>query len=132
MLNWLINLIKYRLNLVRHYFRDFKFGAARSSAWPKLEHAFRAQFPTCAACGTNVKIQIHHIQPFHIHPELELDPKNLITLCMSQKQCHLRLGHLQNYSWFNETIRSDAAEVFNNPSKFEEVIARAKENRTLN
>ena len=125
----LINLISYWANLVRHHFRDTRLGAKRSGSWARVEHAFKAQHPTCAACGTTVRLQIHHCLPFHLHPELELDPNNLITLCMSPKQCHYLLAHGSNFKAFSPTIRIDAAEALADPSKFTELVARAKANR---
>lgn len=34
--------------------------------------------------------------PYHVYPELELDPDNLITLC-SRLHCHYCWGH--RYDW---------------------------------
>ena len=63
--------------------------------------------PTCAACGSNKRLQVHHIQPFHLYPELELEPTNLITLCMDISECHLLLGHGDNFRMFNPDILND-------------------------
>lgn len=67
--------------------------------------------PTCAACGGIEVLEVHHIKPFNLHPELELDPLNLITLCESKKggiTCHLAWGHISNYKSFNKNVVEDA------------------------
>lgn len=88
-------------------------GKKRSSKWPTVRKKFLAENPTCAVCGaTKGKREIHHVHPFHLKPELELDPTNFITLCENKKDgvnCHLFLGHLGNFMSVNETVREDAA-----------------------
>lgn len=85
-------------------------GAKRSPEWPKVRKAHLAKFPTCAMCGTKNKLEVHHIKPFHLHPELELEPSNLITLCESKvdANCHLLFGHLGNFKSLNATVIHDA------------------------
>jgi hypothetical protein len=39
-----------------------------------------------------------------LHPDLELDPANLITLC---DRCHLFVGHLGLWASYNPTCRAD-------------------------
>jgi len=53
----------------------------RSPKWHKVEKEHLAKEPACQWCGATVKVQVHHVKPFHLHPELELDPSNFITLC---------------------------------------------------
>jgi len=47
--------------------------------------------------------------PFHIEPERELDPANLMTLC---QDCHLYIGHLKDWTRHNPHARVDAALMF--------------------
>lgn len=85
----------------------------RSDKWPKVRAEHLKQFPVCAVCGGRHKIEVHHIRPFHIHPELELDPANFITLCEDDGDgvnCHLFFGHLGNFKSFNADVISNAAE----------------------
>lgn len=85
--------------------------AARSSYWPKVRKEHLSKHPQCAVCGETHKLEVHHIQPFHLHPELELNPDNLITLCESDSNgvcCHLFVGHLGNYKSFNTSVKDDA------------------------
>lgn len=102
----------------------------RSSKWGKLEKEFVTLHPQCAACGTKERLQAHHKKPFHLHPELELDPANLIVLCMSPgHECHLNLGHGDSWKCYNSNVEVDASELFNNAGKFDEIVKRARLNR---
>lgn len=87
-------------------------GTARSSHWPAARAAHLKDHPTCAVCGGTEKLEVHHIRPFHLHPDLELDPSNFITLCEANKDgfdCHLGFGHLGNFKSFNVDVVADAA-----------------------
>lgn len=81
----------------------------RSSHWPKVRAAFLLQFPRCSVCGRREMLNVHHVEPYHIAPDLELDPANLITLCEGVVNCHLLFGHLMNWSAWNPEVRRDAA-----------------------
>lgn len=83
---------------------------ARSPRWPAVRAEHLAKFPTCAACGTREHLEVHHKQPFHLHPDLELEPTNLITLCESPSHnCHEIFGHLLDWKSFNRMVEMDAA-----------------------
>jgi len=87
--------------------------AKRSSHWPKARKEHLAKNPTCAVCGGDKKLEVHHIHAFHTHPDLELDPTNLITLCEENKNglnCHLVFGHLGNFKAINESVVDDSEE----------------------
>lgn len=87
---------------------------ARSPEWPKVRRAYLKANPTCAACGSRLFREVHHVEPFHLHPELELDPANLITLCeMPFRNHHLKVGHLGNWKNWNPNVRADAAHLLN-------------------
>jgi 5-methylcytosine-specific restriction enzyme A len=85
--------------------------AARSGHWPTVRKHHLTLHPTCAVCGGSEKLDVHHIRPFHLHPDLELDPNNLVTLCEANKggvNCHLLFGHLGNFRSFNVEVLADA------------------------
>jgi 5-methylcytosine-specific restriction protein A len=91
----------------------------RSSHWPTVRKNHVKNNPTCALCEGTKKLEVHHIKPFHLHPELELDPDNLITLCEDKGNgvyCHLFFGHLGNYKSLNENVREDV-ELWRNKLK---------------
>jgi len=104
----------------------------RSSHWPTVEHAHLQKEPRCAACGTRDHAQVHHIEPFHAHPERELDPTNLITLCMSVKQCHLKIGHGGNFKMYNPHVVGDAMRVRSVPELFGKYMQAAFDSRKSN
>lgn len=87
-------------------------GAKRSSEWQKVRKEHIKANPRCAVCGGTKKVEVHHVIPFHLAPDLELDPLNLISLCERKKyglNCHLLIGHLGNYSKVNSTCELDIA-----------------------
>jgi 5-methylcytosine-specific restriction protein A len=104
---------------------------ARSSGWSKVEHEFLKTHGVCAACGGREALQVHHVKPFHLHPELELDPENLITLCMSgDLDCHLRIGHGGSFKCYNPDVREDCEFVGRGINR-EVIIKSAKEKRLV-
>lgn len=87
--------------------------AKRSSHWPTVRKHHLEAHPNCAVCGGTAKLEVHHKQPFHLNPALELDPSNLITLCEANKEginCHLFVGHLGSFKAFNPAVEQDAAD----------------------
>ena len=82
----------------------------RSSKWPKLRKAWLEKHPTCAACGVNKELIVHHRIPFHVDPLKELDETNLITLCGTQGLgCHFYIGHSCSFFAWNVDVEKDAA-----------------------
>lgn len=89
-------------------------GSPRSSKWPAVREAHLKLHPVCEVCGGAESLEVHHKEPFHLNPTLELNPDNLITLCESKKMgvnCHLFVGHLGNFKSFNATVADDAAMI---------------------
>lgn len=88
-------------------------GTARSSKWPAVRKAHLVEHPVCEVCGGSEKLKVHHVRPFHLHPDFELDPRNLLTLCEAGRgglNCHLAIGHLGDFKSFNVDARANAAE----------------------
>ena len=81
-------------------------GVERSPEWPKVEHAWLKLHPTCAVTGSRENLNVHHIKPYHLHPELELDPTNFITLA---RDVHFLIGHLGDWKSFNADVVKDSA-----------------------
>lgn len=98
----------------------------RSPEWSKVERAHLTKFPRCACCapGTNLKagLQVHHKFPFHYcvalgRPDLELDERNLITLCEDEagkpgQNHHLLIGHVDSFQSSNLDVEEDATRTF--------------------
>src|SRR5690242_4959568 len=71
---------------------------SRSGKWPKVRAEYLEKHPVCEACGSDQDLQVHHVLQFRTHPERELDPTNLITLCgPGGHNCHIRIGHSFRY-----------------------------------
>ncbi|WP_160146091.1 HNH endonuclease [Dictyobacter aurantiacus] len=87
-----------------------KYGMARSPEWPRVAQEHLSREPACVVCGHRGQgLQVHHIKPFHLYPELELDPRNLITLCeIRGRTHHLLIGHLDDWESYNIHVRTDA------------------------
>lgn len=68
----------------------------RSGEWRRVRDQFVEKFPVCAACGSSAALNVHHVIPFHVRPDLELDEWNLITLC---REHHFRIGHDPDGPW---------------------------------
>lgn len=67
----------------------------------------------CAVCGNKKYLEVHHVLPQHLYPQLACKPNNLITLCdCGNNACHRHLGHFGNFkSKWNENIREVAIAV---------------------
>ena len=89
-------------------------GLERSKRWPSVARNFVKANPHCAACEKSTTWlgifahQVHHkVIPFHLavllgRPDLELDFRNLVTLCqVPTRQHHLLLGHLDDFKSYN-------------------------------
>lgn len=88
--------------------------AQRSPKWAAKRREFIRRNPCCALCGCRIvrRLNVHHIDPFHLAPEKELVDSNLITLCEKSDapltkglNCHQWAGHLGNWESVNPRIR---------------------------
>lgn len=83
-----------------------EIGKRRSIHWPAVRSNHLRKEWWCRVCGHTDNLEVHHVAPFHLHPELELDESNLITLCEERgTQCHLKVGHLGSWMKFNPDVR---------------------------
>lgn len=80
----MIKSILLKIKQIRGALHELLKSTRRSSRWNAVRDAYLKEHTKCVACGSTVKLQVHHIKPFRIEPALELDTKNLITLCMSK------------------------------------------------
>ena len=90
-------------------------GVARSAKWPSFRRKHLKRQPVCQACGCDVRdvLNAHHIKPFHLFPDLELDAANVVTLCeRGAFNCHWIFGHGgKSWSDWNPTVIADAEYV---------------------
>lgn len=86
------------------------FGVPRSPHWAQCRADHLAREPACVISGIDKSwlVNVHHIEPYHLRPELELEPTNLITLAEGPVNVHFAVGH-GGGSWldYNPNIRAD-------------------------
>ena len=124
--------LKHGINLIRHSLRDVGTGKKRSGEWPRVEKDFLSKHQECEACGGKDRLNVHHVMPFHVEPSLDLDESNLITLCMGLNECHLRIGHSGDFSWWDPDVRKICHELQNKKITLKEAqtISAAKVKKT--
>lgn len=66
------------------------FGRTDPAPVRKVMEEHRRGQPFCEACPTHEPVEIHHIIPVAVAPELSDVPSNLISLCHA---CHITHGH---------------------------------------
>ena len=120
--------IIHALKVVRAVVREQSKIVMRSSKWSGVRKTALLAHPTCACCGSTKLLQVHHIKPFNRFPTLELDPKNLIVLCMSKNECHLLIGHGDNFKKYNPYVAADAKNVSCGSITVAEAVIEAKNN----
>jgi 5-methylcytosine-specific restriction protein A len=103
----------------------------RSPKWRAVRARHLKAHPECAACGSRVGLQVHHIKPFHLAPALELEPSNLVTLCeyVGGLECHEMLGHGDHWQSYTPGVVTLAARLRADPSTLAAVRAEAKATR---
>lgn len=102
----MLQSLRHAYRLVQSNLRERRKAKERSPAWGGVRDRYLRAYPTCAACGGNKRLQVHHIIPFHLFPEKELDLENLITLCMSPLECHIRIGHGDDFQCYNPDVKA--------------------------
>jgi hypothetical protein len=89
--------------LKRHYLNlTAPDEASLNWSWQRCRRAFLKKVgKVCVCCTSKKKIEVHHMLPRHIRPDLAVDQTNLIALC---KDCHFHIGHLNSYHTYNDNI----------------------------
>lgn len=88
-------------------------GTKRNPEWRKVRKKFIAKNPRCMVCDGVKKLEVHHVLPFHMFPDQELNESNLMTLCdgdpkLGIQSCHQLFGHLGRWTSFNPNAVEDA------------------------
>jgi hypothetical protein len=102
-------------------------GIHRSPKWKEVKRAHLAKHPQCVACvHPGARVDVHHVFPFHLcilvgRPDLELDERNLVTLCAESNEHgagdhHLLLGHFDDWDSMNVHVRREAEHAFHGMS----------------
>jgi hypothetical protein len=76
----------------------------------KAKKSYVEKHPECAICGSPNCLEVHHVQPVHLFPDLACSFENFITLCDSNNNsCHRWIGHFGNFkSKYNLQVREYA------------------------
>jgi len=86
---------------------------SRSPKWPEVRRKWLIVHNSCANCGEDKKLEVHHMMPVHWDASRELDPTNFITLCEQEgHNCHLIAGHLMDWKSRNPAVVEDTARYF--------------------
>jgi hypothetical protein len=88
----------------------FSLYSSRSANWKIIRRQHLGENPFCSGCKKTDKLEVHHIEPYHVNPNRELDPSNLITLC---KSCHFTIGHLMDWNSWNIDVIMDCKVYLN-------------------
>lgn len=62
-----------------------KAKAQRNKAWAELSLKLRKETPFCQKCGRKEHLQVHHLLPKKLYPQLLLEERQLVVLC---PRCH--------------------------------------------
>lgn len=124
----MIPTIVHALKVAHSVVREHAKKITRSSKWAGVRKAVLAANPVCECCGSDRLLQVHHRVPFHLRPELELEPKNLIVLCMDKPECHLLIGHGDNFKRYNPYVTADCMNVRAKSITLVEAVTLAKRN----
>lgn len=121
------NLLLHAVHLAQSAIRERRKAKERSPEWSGVRDRFLASHPECSACGGKKRLQVHHSMPYHLRPELELVESNLLVLCMGRFECHLAIGHGDDFRAWNPLVAHHAVECRQTPThrKLVEEAARA-------
>lgn len=109
----------------------------RSPEWISVRKTHLIKHPCCAACGWSEmngkqKVQVHHIMPFCLYPQAELDPNNLISLCeIGIDGCHSNFGHPLGTQSYNPYVLQHTAILNKTFSRLEEIMELARMSAVL-
>lgn len=95
----------------------------RSPRWYSLRCRTLQNANGCEACTSQKALQVHHVKPVYTHPELELDPSNLLVLC---RTCHLLIGHGGSWMHINPMARDSADTLRANPQLRATILSVAR------
>lgn len=79
----------------------------RSPHWSTVRKEFLRKNPKCILTGTNKDLDVHHVKPFHLYPNLELEESNLRTI---SHPYHFLIGHLCCWSNINSEFDWDVGQ----------------------
>ena len=64
----------------------------RDPGWKCTAERWKLLHPECRFCGAIEDVEVHHVTPVHVEPSLEMDSRNLMSVChkchRSGSRCH--------------------------------------------
>jgi 5-methylcytosine-specific restriction endonuclease McrA len=124
-----IYAFRHLVNLAISVSRERRKRKHRHPKWDETAREHLKKHPDCAACGGGKHLQVHHIEPVSNAPARELDPFNLVTMCMSKNECHLKIAHGGNWKRYNPKVIEHAKEARERPLFRREIEIKAREAR---
>lgn len=128
----MLALITHALRVAHSVVREHAKRVTRSPQWHGVRMTAIKDNPKCACCGDTTNLQVHHLVPFHTKPELELDPKNLVVVCMGKNECHILIAHGDSFKRYNPYLAADIKNIQAGTISLQEAAQRAKANSLLN
>ena len=89
------------------FFWSRTFGQKRSGKWTSFRK--RHIKDKCEVCKRTKRLELHHIVPFWVSPDIELDPLNVVTL---DRRCHFAFGHFFNWRDWNINIKTWIKDIY--------------------
>lgn len=109
-------ILKTSLLLHHQELARIETACPRSPHWRSFEKDLIEKQPYCSFCGEeapSTQLVGHHIVPFHLNKDLELDPNNILIVgetCTTGHH-HLLLCHFGNFRKWNPDARK-LSEIF--------------------
>lgn len=75
--------------------------ARRAWSTVKAMRKYRKEVPFCEGCNRFAKLQVHHLVPVSVDPDLAGEPSNMITLCRPH---HLYVAHWGSWTTYVKNI----------------------------
>jgi hypothetical protein len=99
------------MNLTRFYLNILSVNPIDQYKITKAKQAYIKTHPECAICGATKGLEVHHVLPQHLYPDLACDFNNFITLHdgITNNGCHYFFGHFGDFkNKWNLNIRQYA------------------------
>lgn len=78
----------------------------RNPGWESFRREIIKGQPACEASGVAWELEVHHLLPVHLRPDLEMVRDNCMVLT---RTLHFWLGHYGNWASYNPRARKEAA-----------------------
>lgn len=111
----MLAFLSHKLNVWKSIRHEKQKEKTRSTQWPAVRDEYVREKKKCESCDSTERLQVHHVEPFHLRPDLELSKSNFIAMCMGENECHLKIGHGDDFKAYNPDVRLHAARAEKHP-----------------